>query len=197
MTTKRSVGHFLIEGILFVLLTCSAYAQTSASALPVPAPVDPTIELAKAFAWPIVALLIAALFHRPISVFVREIGRRITKFSIFKLEVELPPATAATTTPLLDDIRTATTSAEISELRVYDAGAGSVHKARRFRHHSLGGWRGVAYVSVVHRRGHDGTNARYTGLRVCRAHSFHRTKAARCRVRETVALGVGSALPLA
>jgi hypothetical protein len=115
MTIKRSVGHLLIEGTLFGLFTCSAYAQTAASVAPVAVPVDPTIELAKALAWPIVALLIAVLFRRPLSAFMSVIGRRITKFSIFKLEVELPPATAATTAPLLDDIRTVTTAAEISD----------------------------------------------------------------------------------
>jgi hypothetical protein len=115
MTTERSIGHCLIGGTLFVLLTCSVYAQTAATTAPVAAPADPTIELAKALAWPIVALLIAAYFRRPISVFLNVIGRRITKFSIFKLEVELPPAIAATTTPLLDDIRTAATAAEIRD----------------------------------------------------------------------------------
>ena len=197
MTIKRSAGHFLIEGTLFILFTCSAYAQTPASTPPAAVPVDPTIELAKAFAWPIAALLIAVLFRRPISAFMSVIGRRITKFSIFKLEVELPPAKAATTAPLLDDIRAATTSAEISELQPHDAGAGSVHNARRFRYHRLGGWRCLANVSVVYRRGHDGTDARCTGLCICRAHTVHRTKAPRCRIGETGALGVGSALPMA
>ena len=84
MTTERSIGHCLIGGTLFVLLTCSVYAQTAATTAPVAAPADPTIELAKALAWPIVALLIAAHFRRPISVFLNVIGRRITKFSIVK-----------------------------------------------------------------------------------------------------------------
>jgi hypothetical protein len=111
MRTARSTGHLLIKGVLFMLLTCSAYAQTAAST----PPVAPWIELAKALAWPIVALLIAGIFRRPISVFVNAVGSRITKFSIFKVEVELLPAKPAISTPFLDDIRTATSSAEISD----------------------------------------------------------------------------------
>jgi hypothetical protein len=115
MATKRRFVCGLIEAIPFILLTCRAYAETAAGTPPVAAPGDPRIELAKALAWPVVALLIATLFRRPISAFMSVIGRRITKFSIFKLEIELPPATAATITPLLDDIRNATTPAEIND----------------------------------------------------------------------------------
>ena len=34
MTIKRSAGHFLIEGTLFILFTCSAYAQTQQARRP-------------------------------------------------------------------------------------------------------------------------------------------------------------------
>jgi hypothetical protein len=112
---KYHVNHPLIVGVLSVLPACSAYAQTAAATSPATAAVDPTIELVKALAWPIVALLIAAIFRRPISVFVSAIGSRITKLSLFKVELELVPATAATSTPLLDDIRTATSSVELSD----------------------------------------------------------------------------------
>lgn len=52
---------------------------------------------------PLVTLLIAVVFHRPIAIFMSELGSRITKLSLFKVELELVSATAATTTPLLEN----------------------------------------------------------------------------------------------
>jgi hypothetical protein len=54
-------------------------------------------------------------FRRPIGAFVTALGTRVAEPSVFKVELELVPATSAPSTLLLDDIRTATTSAPISD----------------------------------------------------------------------------------
>jgi hypothetical protein len=75
---------------------------------------NPWAELAKALPWPIAAIVIAALLYKPLTGFITAIGGRITKLSLFKIELELKPAEAAASI-LLDDLRTATTPAEISD----------------------------------------------------------------------------------
>jgi hypothetical protein len=93
----------------------STALATAAAATPTPC--VPSIEALRALAWPISALVIAILFRRPLAAFVGALGSRVTKLSLFKVELELVPATpaTATSTPLLDDIKTATTSAPISD----------------------------------------------------------------------------------
>ncbi len=101
-----------------VLAVCGAIAQTAATASMPTTPVlstSPAVELVNGLAWPVVALLIAALYRRPISGFVRALGTRITKLSLFKVEIEL--ATAGTSMPLLNDIRTADSTALINSGR--------------------------------------------------------------------------------
>ena len=95
---------------------CGAVAET---APPAPAPAalaanSPAVELVKALAWPLAGLVIAVVFRQPITLFMSALGSRITKLSVLKVEFELVPAAAATTTPLLDDIRSATNPAVIS-----------------------------------------------------------------------------------
>ena len=68
------------------------------------------VELVKALAWPVLVLVVAVVFRRPLALFLGALGSRVTKLSIFKVELELVPATSATSTPLLDDIRAATSS---------------------------------------------------------------------------------------
>jgi len=118
MKREKTLMTALPTTVLFALIPCLAAGQAVALP-PAPAPAaaasGPIVELVKALAWPLVALLVAAVFRRPISVFVSALGSRITKLSLFKVELELLPATAATTTPLLDDIRTATSPATISD----------------------------------------------------------------------------------
>jgi hypothetical protein len=116
MRTERLLAAVVIVGMSAITM-CEAVAQLppAASAPAVLTPGSMAVELAKALAWPLVALLIAGVFRRPIALFVSALGNRITKISLFKLELTLSPATAATTTPLLDDIRTATNSAMISD----------------------------------------------------------------------------------
>jgi hypothetical protein len=96
----------------------AAAAETTAPAAPatVPAPpCSPVVEVVKALAWPVFALLIAGVFRRPLALFVGALGSRITKLSLFKVELELVPAATAAAMPLLDDIRTATSSAAIND----------------------------------------------------------------------------------
>lgn len=73
------------------------------------------IELVKAVPWPAAAILISIILYRPLSMFLGAIGSRITKLSVFKVELELVPATSTATTPLLDEIRSATTAAMVSD----------------------------------------------------------------------------------
>ena len=111
-THSTSIMLLLAAG---ALAACDVMAQAPASAPATPASTGAlsVVELVKALAWPIVALVIAGGFRRPIAQFVSALGSRITKLSLFK--VELVPASAATITPLLDDIRTATNPAAISD----------------------------------------------------------------------------------
>jgi hypothetical protein len=113
-TYSASIVMLLAAG---VLAACDVMAQASASAPAMPAATGTfaVVELVKALAWPIVALVIAGGFRRPIAQFVSALGSRITKLSLFKVELELVAASSATITPLLDDIRTATCPAEISD----------------------------------------------------------------------------------
>jgi hypothetical protein len=77
--------------------------------------VDVMVEIAKALAWPIAVLLAALVFRKPLSAFLGTIGGRISKFKVFNLELELASAASATSTPLLDDIRSVANSAELSD----------------------------------------------------------------------------------
>ena len=79
-----------------------------------PSAADPWAELAKGLPWPIAAVVIAVLLYKPLIGFINVVGGRITKLSLFKVELELKPAEAATTL-LLDDLRTATTAAQIND----------------------------------------------------------------------------------
>lgn len=101
---KRFAATLAIATISAVA-ACGVIAEITAPASTLALPPSSAVELVTALAWPVVALLIAALYRRPISGFVRALGARITKLSLFKVEIEL--ATSATTMPLFNDIRTA------------------------------------------------------------------------------------------
>lgn len=94
-------------------LPASAAASAAASAPATSAALQ--ADLAKGLAWPVVAIVIAFVFYRPLTLFMSDLGSRITKFSIFKVELELVPASAAIPTPLLDDIRTVAQAADIND----------------------------------------------------------------------------------
>ena len=113
-THSTSIMMLLAAGTL-AAFDVIAQAPASAPTMPPSAGALSVVELVKALAWPIVALVIAGGFRRPIAQFVGALGSRITKLSLFKVELELVPASAATITPLLDDIRTATNPAAISD----------------------------------------------------------------------------------
>ena len=90
---------------------------TTALAEPVVAPGipnNPLVDLIKALAWPAAALIMAQLFRRPLTAFLGAIGGRITKLSLFKVELELVQARSATSTPLLDEIRSGAIAAPIA-----------------------------------------------------------------------------------
>jgi hypothetical protein len=53
------------------------------------------VELIKALAWPVTVIVVLATLHQPIAELLRAIGRRATKLSIFKVEVELGKLTQA------------------------------------------------------------------------------------------------------
>jgi hypothetical protein len=141
MNPSRSLELLAIVA-LTASVTCAAAAPPSSAAAPasstaVPAPSAaapasstgapptstasgiaplPAIELAKALAWPLVALLLALAFRRTITEFVAALGSRASKLSLFKVELELAPdAKPATATPWLDDIRTGTTAAPVGD----------------------------------------------------------------------------------
>jgi hypothetical protein len=46
-------------------------------------------EVIKALGWPVTTLVVLATLYRPIVEVLRAIGQRATKFSVFKVEVEL------------------------------------------------------------------------------------------------------------
>ncbi|HMJ92833.1 MAG TPA: hypothetical protein VK472_01905 [Allosphingosinicella sp.] len=93
-------------------------AGAALASAPSPAPAADSgatiVELVGVLAWPVAALIIAALFRRPLSALVTALGGRITKLSLFKVELELVPAEAATA-PLLDEIRNAAIGAQIQD----------------------------------------------------------------------------------
>ena len=107
----------MVIAVMSGAIMCGAAAEIapSASAPPALPPAFPAVELVKGIAWPLAALVIAIGFRQPIALFMNALGGRITKLAVFKVELERVPATAVTTTPLLDDIRTATNSATISD----------------------------------------------------------------------------------
>jgi hypothetical protein len=103
---------------LFVLLLAPyIFAQTGpAQTQPTPPPLSsPWVALVSALAWPVAAIVMAFAFRRALSDFLSGLATRVTKLSAFKIEFELATAPSAVTSPLLDDIRTATSSAAISD----------------------------------------------------------------------------------
>ncbi len=93
----------------FAACDVMAQAPASAPAMPSSSGTLSVVELVKALAWPIVALVIAGGFRRPIAQFVSALGSRITKLSLFKVELELVPA------PPRANMTCATYPREISE----------------------------------------------------------------------------------
>ena len=99
---------------LSLLFPAGTALANSQSAAPAPSSVGAVAELVGVLAWPVAALIIAAIFRRPLSALVTALGGRITKLSLFKVELELVPAETATA-PLLDEIRNAAIGAHIGD----------------------------------------------------------------------------------
>src|SRR5258708_3945281 len=102
--------------IFGLLLGAHALAQTGPTqAPPTPPPSSPWLPLVSALAWLVAAIVMAFAFRRSLGDFLSGLATRVTKLSAFKVEFELAAAPSAAVSPLLDDIRTATSSAAISD----------------------------------------------------------------------------------
>jgi hypothetical protein len=116
--TNLRLRTWAAVGCALFLCSLAAAQPPAAPAIPqaaAPVPCDPWVEIVRSIAWPLSALIMALVFRRAIGAFVSALGTRVTKLSLFKVELELVPASSATSTPLLDDIRTVTTSAQIND----------------------------------------------------------------------------------
>ena len=81
-----------------------------------PGPVcDRVTEAMKTLAWPLFALGAALLFRKPIREVAGGLSTRVTRLSVFNVQLELLPAAAPAASPLLDDIRTGTTWAAVND----------------------------------------------------------------------------------
>lgn len=73
------------------------------------------VELSKSLAWPAVVLVIGLAFWKPLSAFIASLGGRVSKLSVFQVEIELASAKAPPSTPLLDEIRSETYQAPMAD----------------------------------------------------------------------------------
>jgi hypothetical protein len=102
--------------MLLVLMGADAAGQAVAAQVPQPAPQSPAwVAVVNALAWPVAAIVMALAFRRPLGDFLSGLAGRVTKLSVFKVELELTATPSAAVSPLLDDIRSATTPASISD----------------------------------------------------------------------------------
>lgn len=100
----------------FLLLNVAAFpalAATSGNAKGA-ATAGSLAQLTTPLAWPVAAVLIALLFRRPLASMVSAIGGRITKLSLFKVEVELLPTEVATA-PLLNELKSAAVTTPVND----------------------------------------------------------------------------------
>lgn len=91
-----------------------AHSQTqrpAASSSPSPGRTRPSqgtlgyaAQITQAIAWPMVAIVIALLYWRPLGRFLESIGGRVTRVSLFQVQFDLALAARATS-PTIDDIR--------------------------------------------------------------------------------------------
>jgi len=109
-----SLAGLSIESALAASMA-PAFASASSAAGASGALSEPVADLARALAWPLTALAIAVIFRKPLSQFVSAIGGRANKLSVFKIEVELASASAPTSAPLLDYIRTVANVAPVAD----------------------------------------------------------------------------------
>lgn len=116
----RAVALFLLwPGLVLAQAAPAAVIPASvasaASSLGSPPWSALTVELSKSLAWPVVVLLVGLAFWRPLSSFINSLGGRISKVSVFKVELELASAKAPPATPLLDEIKSETYQAPVGD----------------------------------------------------------------------------------
>lgn len=112
--------RFQLQMIAFMLAAIldgpNAGGQTAPPPPPIQAsPVSSWVALVGALAWPVAAIVMAFAFRKPLGDFLGGLAARVTKLSAFKVELELAAVPSAAISPLLDDIRSATTPAAIND----------------------------------------------------------------------------------
>ncbi len=117
MRKPQSSKAALAFAMTAFLICTDAGGQTAVAQPPAipPSPSPPWVAVVSALAWPVAAIIVAVAFRRPLGDFFRGLATRVTKLSVFKVELELAAAPSAGASPLLDDIRTATAPAAISD----------------------------------------------------------------------------------
>ena len=75
------------------------------------------VELSWGICWPLVVVVALVVFHKPLSRFLEQLGRRATKLSVFQFAVELstvPEFSPAWSGPFLQDVRQPSPADEFS-----------------------------------------------------------------------------------
>jgi hypothetical protein len=107
MPYKRLVSCVVLLGVPVAIAASTRTITTDAGCS--------YVEIVRILAWPITALILLVAFQEPLTAFLNGLGRRITKLSLFKVELELQPAKPAASLPLFDEIRTAANAATIND----------------------------------------------------------------------------------
>jgi hypothetical protein len=92
-----------------------APAATTATPAPPRAEGPVAIQVVTALAWPVVVVIALFALRPALNGFLQGLGSRVTKLSVFKVELELAAATRAEPSPTLEDIRTAPQAAPIAD----------------------------------------------------------------------------------
>lgn len=108
--TKR-VPSLLTAMVVLALQACALAAEAEAAPAATPAAPavvsSPWVELVKALAWPVAALVLLILYRRPLGDFLSGVSSRISKFSAFGATVEIATFSTARvlTAPILDELK--------------------------------------------------------------------------------------------
>jgi hypothetical protein len=120
MSSRSAHRRCCALALALLVVHSVALAQGAPPSPAVPAPQCPAVvEIVKAIAWPLFALVIALALREPILRAAAAVGKRVTKVSAFNVSLELAAATStganATPMPLLEDIQHASSAALISD----------------------------------------------------------------------------------
>lgn len=123
MSSLSTLRRFCAAALPLLIVPALVLAQAAApatAAAPAATPQCPAIvEITKALAWPLFALVVAVALRDPILRAAAAVGGRVTKVSAFNVSLELSAATStatnATPMPLLEDIQHASSAALISD----------------------------------------------------------------------------------